>query len=80
MTLNNDRTKLSLIVTDRPEQRWVICVFSRAWLLRRPGVFWISSRNIFRGDAMEYLGSNAANPIAAIDKCVIVRRDSERYC
>lgn len=38
-----------------------------------------SSRNVSRGNAMEYL-SSVANLLAVIDKCVIVHRDSERYC
>lgn len=38
-----------------------------------------SSRNVSRGNAMEYL-SSVANLLAVIDKCVIVHRDSEWYC
>ncbi len=39
-----------------------------------------SSRSVSRGIAMEYFNSIVANVVVVIDKCVIVHRDSERYC
>lgn len=87
MTLNNGRTKLSSI--DRYGSFGVtshsvgdLCFVSRL-ITPLSGEFRnadFSSRNASRGDAMEYFSSIVANPVAVIDKCVIVHRDSERYC
>lgn len=81
MTLNNDRIKLSS--SDRYESFGVtvgdLCSVSRL-ITPLSGEFWnadFSSRNVSSGDAMEYFNSIVVNPVAIIDKCVIVHRDSD---
>lgn len=39
-----------------------------------------SSCNVSHSVAMEYFNSIVINVVVVIDKCVIVHRDSERYC
>jgi len=76
--LNNDHTKLSLI--DCYESLWVtvgdLCFVSRTFDYSVVGQILLCCRS----DAMEYFSSIVVNLVVIIDKCVIVHRDSERYC